>query len=199
MSDFLIDFSSLEPGERPTKLTHKKLKSVKNISSAKTAGGEVSSSKDIIQSLYLRFINHKYLLNNAFIFSDKWETDFFSVSEAGYLYEIEIKVTKSDFKDDFDKTEKHQLLESSVPEKWYMMPNKFFYAVPKGMLPTHLIPPYAGLIEVSGRNTPAEVIKEAPFLHKEKQLDKYMKTLLDKFSWRYWDLYNKTQDIDFED
>lgn len=181
--DKLINFSSLTQTEL-VKPTHKKNKSIKNISSVKKYN-EITA-KDIIYSLSLKYVNHKYLINNAYIFD--WESDFFSLSDAGYVYEFEIKVTKSDYKDDFNKKDKHLLLENNIPDTFDKKPNKFWYAVPKGLIPSYEIPAYAGLIEISDRDTPANVIKEAPFLHKELLFPKYQKKLLDKFYWRYRDL-----------
>jgi hypothetical protein len=183
MSDLLIDFKSLKDSNI-VKPTHKKKKSVKNISSVKSI--DELNSKDIISSLQLRYINHKYVINNAYIY--KWESDFFSVSESGYVYEVEVKVTRGDFKDDFNKVDKHQLLESNDPLDFIKKPNKFFYAAPKGLLTTSMIPAYAGLIEVTSPNEMAVVVKEAPFLHKEKSFEHLKDVLLDKFYYRYRDL-----------
>lgn len=183
----LIDFSKFDKESGGFKKpTHTKKKSIKNISSVINDELNGLSSKDIQNSLSLRFINHNYIIYNAFIFD--WESDFFSLSEAEYVYEVEIKVTRADFKDDFNKKNKHILLESTNKEEFIKKPNKFFYAVPKGLLATHEVPPYAGLIEITSRNTMANVVKEAPFMHKEKVFPKYKDSLLDKFYHRYRDL-----------
>lgn len=182
----LIDFKSLE-SSKIVKPTHKKKKSVKNLSSVKSL--EELDSKDIISSLQLRFLNHKYQINNAYIF--KWESDFFSVSESGYVYEVEVKITRGDFKDDFNKVDKHLLLESADSQSFSKKPNKFFYAAPKGLLTTAMIPPYAGLIEVTSPSAGAIVVKEAPFLHKEDSFTNLKDVLLDKFYYRYRDLLLK--------
>ncbi len=187
MSDFLIDFSKFAPSSEPLrKPTHKKKKSIKNNSSAKNEELENLTSKDIQHSLSLRFINHKYLIYNAFVFD--WESDFFSLSEAEYIYEIEIKVSRGDFKDDFNKKDKHMLLESQNSTSFLKKPNKFFYAAPKGLLTTLQIPEYAGFIEVDSRHNMATVVKEAPFLHREKVFPSYKESLLDKFYFRYREL-----------
>lgn len=166
------------------KPTHKKKKSIKTL-----VDKDQITSKDIIYSLSLRYTSHKYLINNAYIFN--WESDFFSISESGYLYEVEIKVTKSDFRDDFNKTDKHILLESKDTKTFLDKPNKFFYAAPKGVLNSFIIPEYAGFIEVDKKGNMATVVKEAPFLHKEHMFEKYKQILLDKFYWRYRDLLYK--------
>lgn len=187
MSDLLIDFSKFnkKEGENLIKPTHKKKKSAKNISISRDFEQENLSSKDIQHSLSLRFHNHNYVIYNAFLF--EWESDFFSVSESDYLYEVEIKITRADYKDDFDKKEKHLLLENHNMD-FKKKPNKFFYAVPKGLLATIEVPEYAGLIEVSSRNSMSNIVKDAPFLHKEKILDFYKDALLNKFYRRYRDI-----------
>jgi hypothetical protein len=179
----LIDFKSLE-GSKLVKPTHKKKKSVKNIS-ANTS--EELTSKDVVSSLNLRYISHKYIINNAYIFD--WESDFFSVTESDYVYEVEVKVTRGDFKDDFNKVAKHLLLEGVDRDGFLKKPNKFFYAAPKGLLSTSMIPAYAGLIEVTSANEMAVVVKEAPFLHKEKTFLHLKDILFDKFYNRYRDYY----------
>lgn len=57
-----------------------------------------------------KFDGHKYHLFNSYIY--KWECDYFSISNSGYAYEVEVKLTKSDFKADFRKTDKHKKLDS---------------------------------------------------------------------------------------
>jgi len=178
----LIDFSSLDKGEI-VKPGHKKKKSVKNISAAKTEG---LTSTDIVESLRLKFFSHKYQINNAFIYT--WESDFLSITELDYAYEVEIKVTKGDFKDDFQKEDKHILLESADPTSYDKKPNKFFYAAPKNLLPSSIIPAYAGFIEVDPVDKTANIVKDAPFLHKEKSLYKLKDILLEKFYTRYREL-----------
>lgn len=178
----LIDLSSLQKSEL-VKPGHKKKKSIKNITAAKS---DELSSKDIADSLRLKFFSHKYLINNAFIY--EWESDFFSITELDYAFEFEIKVTKGDFKDDFNKREKHILLESADPSSFIKKPNKFFYAVPKNLLATSEIPSYAGLIEVNPVDRVANIVKDAPYLHKEKQFETLKQILLEKFYTRYMDL-----------
>ena len=113
----------------------------------------------------------KYVLENLYIF--KWESDKFIETHSGLIYEFEIKISKSDFKHDFDKKDKHVILEGKEPlipsyeevskragkwggiidDKWYRTenfkkPNYFYYAVPEGMIGPDEVPSYAGLIYV---------------------------------------------------
>ena len=49
------------------------------------------------------------MLENTYIF--RWESDFFAISKSGLVHEIEVKISRSDFKADFKKVKKHQELE----------------------------------------------------------------------------------------
>jgi hypothetical protein len=104
----------------------------------------------------------KIIIENIYFFSYDWESDVFIVKNNGYIYEVEIKISLSDFKADLKKVEKHRQLK----EQSGFIPNKFFYCTPKGLLKLEDIPEYAGLIETDSLCT--ENTKEAPFLHKNK-------------------------------
>lgn len=171
-------------------------------------------------------LDNKYVLANTYIYN--WESDYFGVSKSGYAYEIEIKVSRSDFFADFKKERKHRMLQLAKNGKTYMttkghttymydrkdwqgninrvegwgelpeetdrktninlvstqvhfikimVPNRFYYAVPEGLIKKNEIPAYAGLIYVT--ETGIRKVKEAPFL--TKQLYELNRILLDKF------------------
>lgn len=185
MSLSLINFSSLEKSEL-IKPGHKKKKSIKNISAAKS---QDLTAKDIVDSLRKKFYTHKYIINNTFIYD--WESDFFSISELDYAFEIEIKVTKGDYKDDFNKKDKHLLLESKIIDNYAKIPNKFFYAAPKNLLASSTIPEYAGFIEVDPVDYSVNIVRDAPYLHKEKSLIPLKDILLEKFYSKYKDLLSE--------
>ena len=50
----------------------------------------------------------RFRLKNLYVFG--WESDLLLLTSAGYFYEIEIKISKSDFKADKKKTLKHNRL-----------------------------------------------------------------------------------------
>lgn len=89
------------------------------------------NSKRITELLYNKFQDHKYKLSNSFIYN--WESDFFSVFASGYVQEIEVKVSYSDFKADFNKISKHNLLSAIYNNK-----NKYLDV---GQLVYELTPP----------------------------------------------------------
>lgn len=203
--------------------------------------------------------NHKYVLANSFIFH--WESDFFSVTKTGTVYEFEIKCSKSDYKKDFEK-EKHLFFDAALKSKthlvtkskyggWYdgdllfnyqsyelvigfyhrgmkdkehmsftheedsfgywmrhegnislwkkqerahaactkivitqisdkLIPNRFYYVCPEGLIKVADLPSYAGLMYTDG--TDCWMVKQAPMIHKRPLLKTNLPSiLLDKF------------------
>lgn len=140
----------------------------------------MTECQKIGKALRRLFYTHDYKLHNVYMY--QWECDFWCLSSAGYAKEIEIKISRSDFKADFKKERKHLLLSSAKSS-----PNKFFYACPTGLLNLDEIPSYAGLIYFDGAT--ATIIKEAPYIHKTK--DKYTGTLLSKYYNKELSIMNK--------
>lgn len=62
------------------------------------------SERDLQIAVRRLFHNHQYILDNSYVFN--WESDLFSVTKSGNVYEVEIKISKSDYRKDFEK-EKH--------------------------------------------------------------------------------------------
>ena len=140
--------------------------------------------------------SQKYVIENLYIFS--WESDKFIETRSGLIYEFEIKISRSDFKNDFNKKDKHVILEGKeefipsydkVLDQWkdlheeyyktanYKRPNYFYYAVPEGLITKEEVPDYAGLVYVTGpeEGGTCEIIKKAPKLHDKKYSDDDLK------------------------
>ena len=141
------------------------------------------------------FQNYDYKLYNSFVFN--WESDFFCISKSGYCVEVEVKISKSDFKADYQKrtscnVNKHEFLNSDHTSK----PNKFYFACPHGLIKQDEINLKYGLIwieetkSIHGIYRSAKIIREAKFLHKNKILDSkhVLRQLLNKFYYRNMDL-----------
>lgn len=177
----------------------------------------INNEKAVQDAVSVLFYNHKFLLTNSYVFA--WESDFFSVTKGGNVYEVEVKVSRSDYFADFAK-DKHKLFMASrdcvfitrFPEertnytegnqyvedqkyisapyckvKWqdpetFVIPNRFYYAVPKGLIKVEELPSYAGLIELDPACGYAGITKAAPFLHKRSLFtSRFYSILLDKF------------------
>jgi hypothetical protein len=76
---------------------------------------------DIQSAVRSRFGNHKYDLYNSYVFNG-WECDFFSVTDSGYSYEVEVKLSRGDFFADFKK-EKHDLFRKIVAGQAFYFKN----------------------------------------------------------------------------
>ena len=120
--------------------------------------------------------NPRYVLKNLYVFG--WESDLLFLSSSGIWTEIEIKVSRADFLADLrNKTEKHEILKDTQNR---MKPNRFFYAVPEGLVQPEEVPEYAGLIWVTEWFSVQTVKKIAPQLHRTKITPEELK-LADKF------------------
>lgn len=118
------------------------------------------------------FPSAEHILHNVYIYN--WESDIFIQMKSGYHYEIEMKVSKNDFKADFKKVDKHDRLIDAKSETYIQysvrenkVPNRFFYMAPEELLDVKNIPEYAGLIEYSNLGKLSRC-KVAPLLHRRK-------------------------------
>ena len=155
--------------------------------------------QDILRLHFLSPSTKKYDIANLFIYG--WESDYLIITQSMLAYEIEIKVSRSDFKNDVEhKKDKHLLLEGGGMlgrfNKESGMPNYFYYAVPDGLVQPDEVPEYAGLIYVKLWGT--EIVKEAKKLTDEKFDPEKMK-LTDKFYYNMWnwrDKFEKFRDVE---
>lgn len=181
------------------------------------------TEKLIQKALFNKFHSHEYKFVNVYYFDN--ESDWLSFLPNGFCYEIEVKISRSDFKADFKKqkhiiheangkkfyTQKGNLVRMSNPDwefcknfpelvisqeyntqysswrnnrnvislyftpyssvifrefKNEKLPNKFFYAVPEGLISKDEVPDYAGLLYVD-ENLEVEKVKDGKFIHKD--------------------------------
>lgn len=160
------------------------------------------TAKDIDKHLINHYQTAKYCVSNIYCFHSYYkETDFLIINNNGYVYDFEIKVSISDFKADFKKTHKHNILQNGyfqVPYEYsgkYEVnkpiytndrPNRFYYCIPETLQSKIelLLPEYAGLIIVTEFGE-VKKIKEGKLLHKEKQMEKLEIRLCRKFYYSY--------------
>ena len=161
---------------------------------------------DIQEIIKLRYFNPnsiKYTMENLTVFP--WESDILLVTKSMYAYEFEIKISRSDFKNDFKhKKQKHLFLEGKTDvdnygRKIHGGPNYFYYVCPENMVEASEVPDYAGLIYVKEgtipsrgiiRNSFIDIIKTAPKLRAEK-FDPNQYNLVDKFYYNFATWKNK--------
>lgn len=160
------------------------------------------TAKDIERQLYhiCMIKNHKFMINNIYLFRG-WESDFISVTKADYIFEYEIKVTRSDYRNDFNKIDRHDSLENGEckPSSWDLRhgklnqngkvnkdrPNRFYFVCPEDLIKVDEIPDYAGLLYTTGYYY-GNIAKQAPLLHKEKLIDKFRDKFFTALFYKYW-------------
>ena len=62
-------------------------------------------AEDVYRGVRVFVYNHDHKLQNVFVHS--WEADSFSITASNYIYEVEVKVSRSDFFNDFNKPKHH--------------------------------------------------------------------------------------------
>jgi glycyl-tRNA synthetase alpha subunit len=118
-----------------------------------------------------------------------WEADLISITQALYMYEYEIKISKADFQNDFKKR-KHRSLRGGHNNN--RIPNYFSYVAPIKAVPL-CIPDYAGLIEVEqvgkyDHNIRFIQVKKPSQIHKTKQSYEGIISMLRTIMFKYWNL-----------
>lgn len=85
-------------------------------------------------------------------FHADWEADILVIDKHGFSHEIEVKLSKSDFKNDFKKS----FIHAHTGEKFLKhdkiccgdyVCNQFSFLLPMGMIPQENIPDHCGIIE----------------------------------------------------
>ena len=161
----------------------------------RSKGDFVFTEESILQKLRFGYMsNPKYAVANLHVFD--WESNFLVKTKAGYWYEVEVKISREDFRNDRrHKAEKYDILEG---RKEGLRPNYFSYCVPQDLLEKvkDLIPDYAGVVIVTNSGYVQQ--KYAPArLHSDKLSDEQLE-LTEKFYWNYANLRFDTGRIDAE-
>ena len=117
------------------------------------------------------------IVSNFFIW--KWEMDIFRMLKNWYVYEYEIKISKNDFKNDFEKKNKHELM-----KKWQRECNKFYFIIPEWIIKTEDVPKEYWLILYNIKDKNFKEVQKPKFLHKNKiwEQDWFQKYLIKKLA-----------------
>ncbi len=101
-------------------------------------------------------------------FYGMWEMDVFLLRPSGHVYEYEIKISKSDFKADFNKNCGGKLKHDNISAGTGRC-NRFYFVVPDSLIAIEDCPKHAGLIYFTdGKYGRLNIVKAAPLLHKNK-------------------------------
>lgn len=89
---------------------------------------ELFTEKNILDVVRRNFDGHKYQLSNVYVFD--WECDYFGMTDSKYIYEIEIKISRADFKADKEKVNKHRQFQAKFcKQKNYTLRGNTYYYV----------------------------------------------------------------------
>ncbi|AUR85882.1 hypothetical protein NVP1081O_147 [Vibrio phage 1.081.O._10N.286.52.C2] len=155
-----------------------------------------------VQSVW---INKRYsaIIPNCYTQYDN-EADLFAIRPSGLCDEIEIKVSKADYRVDEQKSVKvinensksRRYPYTDVPKRSALqdgkMTNYFWYAFPKGLVDHADVPEWAGIIEVDGYLNAREV-RMPKRLHGGKMTAEEQIKQIKKLGYRFWNLLTKVR------
>jgi hypothetical protein len=151
--------------------------SIKKVKRDNTSSNNISA----LLSMYLYEKQHSPI-TTRFQGCGLSECDVISMSKSDYIYEYEIKISRSDFKADFKKQKHSMILEKQFINESYSdnlncyTPNYFYFVVTENLVSVDEVPYYAGLIYVK-ENGVLDTIKKAPLLHKTKATPNFIRQL----------------------
>lgn len=137
----------------------------------------------------LKFKRHDLVVPNAYLFHyrrNKWESDVLALTKHGYTHEFEIKVSASDFRQDFNKP-KWEAMATPQYNGTGVGPNYIWMVCPSEILTPELrelLPPFCGLMVLQGGEIHTE--RQAVRLHSKKLPPKKRRALAKKLMYRVW-------------
>jgi len=153
------------------------------------------SARDLqLAFYYAHYPKFEFMAPNVYLRHD-CELDIFGLRKgSGYVDEIEIKMTKSDFLADFNKTVyvrparklKHEALQEGL-----LPTNRFSFLMPEKLAEKVEIPVYAGLYIYREKSGRISKIKQGQLLHKNKISDILKYKTAKKMAYRYWQQLGK--------
>jgi len=154
-----------------------------------------SKSKNIEAALCLYLYEKSHSpITTHFSGSGLSECDVISISKSNYIYEYEVKISRSDYKKDFIKekhnlilNEKHTML-SHNGDLIYLLPSYFSFVTVKDLIRVNEIPDYAGLIYIN-EDFKFDVIKKPKLLHNIKANEKLIRKIAHNLSCKL--IFNK--------
>lgn len=142
----------------------------------------------VLSEYFLSQSSKRFEMENLFVF--EWESDYLCVTKSGYVYECEIKISRSDFANDLKhKRKKFELLNEAAEGKdkdKSLLPDYFYYVVPEGMISPDEVPAWAGLIHIREIGFPFSKVKEARKICQDNNERTLLNDrLLEKFYYAY--------------
>lgn len=163
-------------------------------------------------SIYL-FTDSTKCICKRFMGAGYSEMDVAKLTSTEYIYEYELKVSRSDFLKEvknYDKNldrrkyMKHKFMKfvyenhkiKTRSKKTNKVANKYYFVCPKNLIKIEELLPYQGLIYYNEEYKTFEIIKEAIYLHKDKVDEKTKFRMLKTLSER--DVFDGKSKMTFE-
>ncbi len=114
----------------------------------------VLTERDIQKALFRKFKPGPYLFHlcNCYVFRHDWESDFYFQTKNGVHVEVEIKISRSDFKKDLQKIHKHEILNRVLNKGAQLIP--FPTSRHTTRQPMNSDPGYWDQVELAGQTNP---------------------------------------------
>jgi hypothetical protein len=152
-----------------------------------------------VQNLFFRRRGQRYSTVMPNCTPPCWyECDLLAITKAGYMYEFEIKLTRSDYRADAkkgalplycrpfrqDTRTKHEQLADHDRNG----PVRFWFIVPANLVSVDELPDWAGLLYLCGSPSwPSfEDVRSAPRLHNNRMSEDMKDSIRQNLYWRYW-------------
>jgi hypothetical protein len=152
-----------------------------------------------IQQALVRYFDWQRNRCYVNIYVGGWESDFAVVTKAGYLYDVEIKISLADWK---AEQHKDKFKPGWVGQNHRKLVSRMFYAVPAELVQRvpEFVPAETGLLSVSPPldrryHSKVELVRPAKRLEAKALSEKKQLQLHDSTYWRYWRDVRKAVDI----
>lgn len=160
-------------------------------------------------SRFCDFDQHLVLTNH---FHTDWEADILVIDKSGFSHELEIKMSKADFKNDFKKSYTNQktgenfLKHDKITCGDYIC-NNFSFLLPMGMVDLDSIPSHCGVIEFyhnpDSWETEFFILREPQKIHEDsywKMVDKewFLRVLSRNLLFKKFQLKSKKEELIFK-
>lgn len=150
---------------------------------------------------YVRGAGREIIIQNFFY--SYYEMDVFRLMPSGLIVEYEIKISRSDYFQDFKKSHTEwtgipglEQKTTKLKHEWVEKgggPNRFYFVTPKGLIKPEELPDYAGLIEFSSTDDEEwfNTTVVAKIIHKSKYPNERYKELAELMAFREVNLRNR--------
>lgn len=161
-------------------------------------------AEKIYSGLFRYFMNTGDRFDSVY-YHDGFESDFLRVSKSGYVTEVEVKVSRSDYMADFRKSRdfcpfdretrtwgkrthvnKHEQIKQGFTGLKY-----FYFCVPEGLLCPEDVPEYCGLLVCSESGRIREKKKAPTLINANKIEDKKKRKMIFNLYCRYIEFKRK--------